>query len=176
MPTTLMLKILAPIVLIAILFGYVGCQKKSYIAQGEHNTQVKWDASVKRGEKEVARLKAEAGKITTVTEVKYVDRVQTIKEKGDEIIKRVTVFVPNDSKCSIVDGGFRVFHDAAVENRIPDTAEIPNAAPTTLTEIASTIAGNYKNCTVAYETVKSWQTWATEQCKLNDKGCPNDGQ
>lgn len=146
--------------------------------KGAQSVQDKWDASVARGKTEVVRLKAEAGKITVKTEIKYVDRVQTIHEKGATIVKQVEVFVPQPSVSHpvVLDGGFRVFHDAAVENRIPDPSEIPNATPVSPTEVASTIAGNYEKANVCYETVKAWQDWATAQCKLNDKGCPDGGQ
>lgn len=146
-------------------------------AAGAKGVQDKWDEAVRRGKAEVARLKSEAGKVTTVTEVKYVDRVQYIREKGETIVKTVEVFVPvtSDPKLNYVDGGFRVFHDAAASNTIPNPAEIPNAAPTTLTEVAATVAENYERANVCFATVEAWQEWATAQCKLNKNGCPPNG-
>lgn len=142
--------------------------------EGKETVQAEWNDAIERGKAEVARLKAEAGKITVKTEIRYVDRVKTIREKGDVIVREVTKFVPIDS--GNLDGGFRVFHDAAVDNRIPDTIEIPNAAPVSITEVAATVARNYEQCHVAYAKVEEWQNWAREQCKLNKKGCPDGSE
>lgn len=167
----------AGVLLAALLFGWHRL-KEHYREQGRVEVQSAWDKSVARGKAEVERLKKEAGKVTTVTETKTIEKIKYIKEKGDEIVKRVEVFVPVESNsCKQLDGGFRVYHDAAVENRIPDTAEIANAAPTTPTEVAATVAGNYAKCNLAYETVTQWQTWAKEQCEINGtKDCANGGQ
>ena len=141
--------------------------------QGRHEVQVKWDASVEKGKKEIARLQAQANRVSTKIEVEYVDRIKTVTVKGDTIIKYRDRFVPSDS--GMLSGGFRVYYNAAFENRIPDPAEIAKAAPVAVTDVADTTAINGKLCNVAYETVAGWQKWADEQCKLNTKGCP-DGQ
>lgn len=173
MPTivaTILKWVVGAVLVTALIFIPVRCQKQKYIDQGKAEVQEKWDAAVERGKAEVAKLKRQQTVVTTKTEYVYLDKIKVIKEKGDEIIKRVEVFVPTDS-CKL-DGGFRVFHDAAVQNRIPDTAEIPNAAPTTATDVAATVAENYKQCHVAYARVNAWETWAKEMCALNEKGCP----
>lgn len=143
--------------------------------EGRAEVQTKWNTAVERGKAEIARLEAEAGKVTVVTEVKYVEQVRTIREKGDTIIKQVEVFVPapTSDKPSMFDGGFRLFHDAAATNTVPNPAEIPNATPVAANTVAATVGENYTRCHVAYATVAAWQQWAAEQCKLNDKGCPD---
>ena len=143
-----------------------------YREQGRAEVRAEWAESREKGRREVERLKAEAGKITVVTEIKYVDRIKYVKEKADTIVKTVVQYIPVDKP---IDGGFRVFHDGAATNRIPDPAEAANAAPTTLRDVATTVGNNYAKCHIAYETVAAWQTWAEEQCKLNEKGCRYDG-
>lgn len=140
--------------------------------EGRQEVRAEWDAEKEKVALEIERLRLEAGKITTVTEIRYVDRERVIYEKGDEIVRTVKVFVPDDS-CEL-GGGFRVFHDAAVENRIPDPAEIITAAPVSAKEVASTVAENYAGCLANAAKVEEWQYWAEEQCKLNSNGCPNE--
>lgn len=176
-PYALLYKVLAAVaILAALVFGWKKLTNH-YREEGRTEIQSKWDAAVEKGKAEVARLQAAAGKVTTVTEVQTVEKIKYIREKGDEIVKQVEVFVPVASQCASLDGGFRVFHDAAVENRVPNPAEINNAAPTTPTEVATTVAENYKRCNVAYATVEQTQQWLIEQCRINgNKGCANGGQ
>ena len=176
-PYGLLYKLLAAgVILAALLFGWKKL-KEHYREEGRQEVQAKWDKAVEKGRAEIARIKSEAGKVTTVTEVQTVEKIKYIREKGDEIIKQVEVFVPVAGQCATLDGGFRVFHDAAVENRIPNPTEIADAAPTTPTEVAATVAENYKRCNVAYETVEMAQKWLIEQCKINgNKDCASGGQ
>lgn len=132
---------------------------------GQANVQAKWDDAVERGKKEMERLKSEAGKVTVKTEVKYVDRFKTIREKGETIVKVREVFVPIDS--GYLSGGFRLFYNAAIEGTVPDAAGIPNAAPVAVTDVADTHAYNAEQCRIAYATVEGWHEWATQQMKVN---------
>lgn len=157
-----------------LIFVPVKCQKQKYINEGKAAVQKDWDAATAKTNAEIAELRAKKEKVTTKTEYVTVEKVKIIKVKGDEIIKRVEVFVPTDS--GMLTGGFRVFHDAAAENRIPDTSAIPNAEATAVRDVAETVAKNYEKCHVAYALVDSWQTWAKEQCALNDKGCPDSAR
>lgn len=155
--------------LIAVVFGYGQYQHH----KGKAEVQADWDAAVERGKVEIARLQLAASTISTITEVKYIDRVKIVKEKADVIERVREVFVPIDS--GMLTGGFRLFYDGAVTNTIPDAAGIANAAPVAITDVADTTAENYRKCHIAYETVEAFQNWVNEQCKLNDKGCPPNG-
>ena len=66
-------------------------------AAGKESVQKDWDASVARGVIEVAKLKEKQVVVTTKIETVYVDRVKTIREKGDAIEVVREVFVPADS-------------------------------------------------------------------------------
>ena len=58
----------------------------------------------------------------------YVDRVQIVQGKSREIIKEVKVYVKDDSN-TYLSGGFRLLHDGAVYNELPDPARIVDEAP-----------------------------------------------
>lgn len=87
-------------------------------AQGKESVQKDWDASVARGVIEVAKLKEKQSVVTTKVETVYVDRVKTIREKGDVVIQKVTEYIPADS-CSLP-VGYRLLHDAAAKGVVPD--------------------------------------------------------
>jgi hypothetical protein len=134
-------------------------------AQGKESVQKDWDAAVARGVIEVAKLKEKQVVVTTKVETVYVDRVTTIREKGDAIEVVREVFVPADS--GNIGGGFRLFHDAAVTGVIPESASILDAPPVPVTDLADTLASNYERCHVAYATVEGLQDWIREQQRLN---------
>jgi hypothetical protein len=150
----------AVVIILIALFG-----QRRYAA-GQAATQKDWDAAIARGQAEIARLQAEAGKITVKTETVYVDRIKTIREKGDEIIRKVPVYVPVGS-CDLP-GGFRLLHDAAAGNQpLPDPARIADAAPVDAQTVASTVAGNYGTCHETAQRLISLQDWVSGQAKIN---------
>lgn len=155
-------RVAAPLVLIALVVFLWGRVKEHYREQGREEVRIELN-------KQIAELKQKREKVTTVTEIKYVDRIKEVKVKGDTIIKYRDVFVPTDS--GYLNGGFRVYFDAAIENRIPDPAEIANAAPVAVTDVADTHAANAKQCNEYIEQLNGWIDWAEEQCRLNEKGC-----
>jgi hypothetical protein len=132
---------------------------------GADGVQDKWDASAARGKAEVERLKAGAGKITVKVETKYVDRIRTIREKGDTVVREIPVYIGRD--LPELPGAFRVLHDAAATGAVPDTASIPDAATVAPQDVASTVAGNYTSCLATAEQLTGLQEWVREQHALN---------
>lgn len=132
---------------------------------GQADVQAQWDASVERGREEIARLKAEAGKVTVKVETRTVEKIKYVEVQGKEREKIVYKFIPADTPD--LPAGFRVFHDAAVEGTIPDSAAIADAAPVPVKDVASTINYNYAQCQKAYILVWEWQQWYKEQEALN---------
>lgn len=159
----------AGLALLAAIFLYGEARHRA----GVQEKQAEWDKAAERGRSAVAELKRKANTVTTVVETKVVERIKTVQVKGDTREKVVTEFVPIDS--GYFDGRFRVYHDAAASNTVPDPTEVANAAPVTATEVARTINVNYTRCHKAYEVVAGWQEWAKKQCALNKNGCP-DGE
>lgn len=90
-------------------------------AAGKESVQKDWDASVARGLIEVAKLKEKQVVVTTKVETVYLDRVTTVKEKGDVIVKQVPVYIPADS-CALP-AGYRILHDSAAKGIVPDSID-----------------------------------------------------
>lgn len=167
--------VLLGLLVIGVLFFGLkeyGQLKNKWVDSGKAEIQAKWDEDKRKAEKEITELRKKANQKTVLVETKYVDRVKVIREKGREITKVVYEYLPTIE----LDGSFRVLHDAAVENRIPDPAEFATAAVTTSKEVAITVTENYELCHIAYARVNAWENWAKEQCSLNPEGCPNAGQ
>ena len=97
----------------------------------------------------------------TVTE--YVDRVQIVQGKSREIIKEVKVYVQDTCTLS---GGFRLLHDSAIYNELPDPARIADAEAIGLEAATKTILENYETCHVNAETLSSLQGWVREQSAI----------
>lgn len=97
----------------------------------------------------------------TVTE--YVDRVQIVQGKSREIIKEVKVYVQDTCTLS---GGFRLLHDSAIYNELPDPARIADAEAIGLEAATQTILENYQACNVNAETLSSLQGWVREQSAI----------
>jgi len=97
----------------------------------------------------------------TVTE--YVDRVQIVQGKSREIIKEVKVYVQDTCTLS---AGWRVLHDSAVNNELPDPARIADAETIGLEAATKTILENYQTCNVNSETLAALQGWVREQSAI----------
>lgn len=131
---------------------------------GAAAVQGKWDVERAAMREEIEALKLIQGKITTIVETQYLDRVRVIREQGQTIIKEVTKYVPIDTPA--LPGGFRLYHDAAASgSALPDPAGIADAAPVAAQDLAVTVAANYETCRANAATIEAWQDWATQQAK-----------
>ena len=97
----------------------------------------------------------------TVTE--YVDRVQIVQGKSREIIKEVKVYVQDTCTLS---GGFRLLHDSAIYNELPDSTRIADAETISVEAVAQTVLENYQACNINSETLSSLQSWVKEQSAI----------
>jgi hypothetical protein len=138
---------------------------------GEATVQLAWDAQKKLDKEAADKDKMFRDVSTSVTHVVYKERLRTITEKGETIVRIQENFVPVDS--GYLPSGFRVYYDAAVTNTIPDTASIATGTPVAVADVARISAINYAQCNKAYALVDGWNEWADKQCALNPKGCPN---
>lgn len=134
---------------------------------GQHDRQKDWDASVARGKAVVDRLNERANTIKTViqTRVEYRDRIIEKAGKDREVVREV--FVPRDS--GFLSGGFRLYHDAAATNSMPDASRLSYAAPVAVADVTSTIDGNYELCHKAYARIESWKEYAAEVAAFNEE-------
>jgi hypothetical protein len=137
---------------------------------GRASVQKKWDASVERGKAEVERLKQQQVVVKTVVETQVVEKIKTVKVKGDEIIKQVPIYIPIDTPD--LPSGFRLLHDSAVLQLSPSAGSaLGETVP--VTDATSTIIGNYTQCYKWREQVIGWQDWYERMQKLQVKESPH---
>jgi hypothetical protein len=101
--------------------------------------------------------------VSDKTITQYVDRVQIVQGKSREIIKEVKVYVQDTCTLS---GGFRLLHDSAVNNELPDSSRIADAETISVEAVAQTVIENYQACNVNSETLSSLQGWIKEQSAI----------
>jgi len=144
---------------IAASLAIGGCQF------GEQRVQAKWDAEKSATTLQAARTEVAQAEATTQVVTKYVDRIQVVRERGNDIVKEVPIHVPNpsDPAACALPGGFRVFHDAAAQGELPDPAKRVDAAAVTAQDVAATVADNYATCHANAEQLKALQEWARAQ-------------
>lgn len=134
---------------------------------GQDSVQKQWDAAVLRGNIEVARLEAEASKVTTIVDTQFVEKIRYVRLNSEALIREIPVYIPADA--TDLPAGFRLLHDAAVQNTaISGATPLLDAAPVPLATATETILGNYAQCHVAYARVEYWERWALEQCALTN--------
>lgn len=137
---------------------------------GRASVQKKWDASVERGKAKVERLKQQQVVVKTIVETQVVEKIKTVKVKGDEIIKQVPIYIPIDTPD--LPSGFRLLHDSAVLQLTPGTGSaLGEAVP--VTDATSTIVRNYTQCYKWREQVIGWQDWYEMMQKLQVKESPH---
>lgn len=135
---------------------------------GEHREGVGYGRALAEADKVAKKEIVYRDRVTVEVQEKIVEKVRTIREKGDEIVR--VVQVPSDA-CPI-DGSYRVLHDAAATSTVPDAAASVDAAPVPVEDAARTVVGNYTDCNVTIERLNGWIDWAEQQCALNKGGCP----
>lgn len=129
--------------------------------RGQQENQNRWNIAIERGKVIVEALKKQTGKVNTVVETKYVDRVKVIREKAKIITKEIPIYIPVDSPD--LPGGFRLLHDAATNSTVPDSSLIPDAAPVSVATATETIVTNYETCQIWRSQLIGWQEWYQEQ-------------
>lgn len=115
---------IAGVLLLASALFIGGCR------HGEQNIQADWDAD-KVAKAETAKiLLGVQDEISRQATQGYIDKINSIQANVKIITKKVKVYVPANS-CPLPPG-FRVLHNAAVRNELPDPASDPDAtSPTT---------------------------------------------
>lgn len=147
---------LALLGLALVAFGYV---------KGVAHEQVRWEKLERDRERATATLAGKRADVTARVDLKYAPALTKIQTVTKETIRYVPQFVPS-SDCP-VSGGFRVFHDAAAEGRVPDPAGVPDAAPAPAADVAATVADNYGTCREDAARLTGLQEWVREQLRLN---------
>ena len=160
LPGWLMWAALAGLVAAAAGWGYV---------KGARSVQADWAAATAEQSSVVARVQVAQAQVTERVVTQYVDRVRTVREAGETIVKEVPVYVP--AQCD-ADGrlpaGWRVLHDAAASGQPADAARAADAQPVAPDAAAETVARNYLTCRETAEQLTALQQWVREQGRAGD--------
>lgn len=130
---------------------------------GASHVQAQWDAERARIATAKAKIETAQAETTTRVVTQYVDRVQTVRERGTTIVKQVPIYVPTDSATCDLPAGFRVLHDAAAAGELPDPAGDADAASVPAQTVAATVAENYATHHTTVEQLGALQQWVREQ-------------
>ncbi|UDM17939.1 hypothetical protein [Vogesella sp. XCS3] len=131
--------------------------------KGASQVQARWDAATGIQTVAVATVRQRQAEATVQVVTQYVDRVHTVREVGQTIIKEVPVYVPADSPA--LPGGFRLLHDAAVRGELPDATGVADAPPVPAQDLAATVAANYLTCRENAEQLTALQAWIELQSR-----------
>ena len=138
--------------------------------EGGIATQEKWEAKVAEVKLEMAKKETASAEVTTKVVTKYINKVQIVKEKGNEIIKQVPVYITKDAdtKCD-VPTGFVMLHDSASRNEVPDSARKIDGTTSNvkISGVAETVVDNYTTYHQVAEQLRSLQEWIKEQQKIH---------
>jgi hypothetical protein len=97
--------------------------------------------------------------VSDQTVTKYVDRVQIVQGKSREIIKEV---IHVQDTCTL-SAGWRLLHDSAANNELPDTSRDSDERTVTSQDALERVAANYGICHENSTTLSSLQEWVKEQ-------------
>jgi hypothetical protein len=140
----------------SVAFGWI---------KGAEQVQARWDAAMREQALQDAAVRVRQAEATVKVVTRYVDRVRVVREKGETIIREVPVYVPvqADAACSVNRGFVRV-HDSAAHNTVPEPAGDADAGASgvALSEVAGTVADNYRRCHENAEQLRGLQGWVRE--------------
>lgn len=158
LPPWAKLAALAALVTAAAGWGYI---------KGARSVQADWSEERINQSVAVVRIQARQAQINERVVTQYVDRVRTVREAGETIVKEVPVYVP--AQCD-ADGrlpaGWRVLHDAAASGQPADAARAADAQPVAPDAAAETVARNYLTCRETAEQLTALQQWVREQAAV----------
>lgn len=147
-------RVLALILLAVALVGF------GWVKGADH-VQAVWDAATGKQALQVARVQKKQADATVQVVTHFVDRIKVVHDTGDTIIKEVPKYVPSDS-C-LLPAGFRVLHDAAASNAVPDPARVTDAQAVAAQDVATTIATNYRQYFELATQLEALQEWVRAQ-------------
>lgn len=137
---------------IALALVLIAAAGFGYVKGDEHGTEKLTDYIGKQA-KETVRIQSAREKIVTQTEIKYLDRIRVIYQKGEIIVKEVPVYVTpkDDAGCILTIGFVREWNAAWSGEPAGPPAESdrgPSGVP--LSQAAAAEASNAATC-LAYK-------------------------
>lgn len=149
---------------------------------GSDRVQTQWDLAVAKQETKVLTKIVKQVEVTTQVVTQYVDRIKTVKEKGDAIITEVPIYVTseNDRHCD-VPMSFGLLWNAANAGEIPSPPrdldastdppglqEIDRRPSTTLlSDISRQHAVEAATCHATEAQLTALQDWVRQQYNLD---------
>lgn len=111
---------LMPYKYLAIAIAIVALVAGGYF-KGRSDVNAAWDLEKAQVAEKIAKLQAKSTEVTVKEVIKFVDRVETVKVKGDTITVYVDRFITAeaDSKC-VIPNNFVLFHDLAAKNMLTE--------------------------------------------------------
>lgn len=149
---------LALAALVVAIWGYGFSCGVHHVEQRDQKLAARTEAA---RDAEVARL----AKVRERISYQYIPQVREIEAKARTIIQEVPKYVTVESdRACVVPVGFRVLHDAAARNALPETGSGPNDAASgiTLSTVGATVAGNYATCNAVRLQLTKLQEWVRE--------------
>lgn len=135
-------------------------------------TQKEFLIQVAKVKEEIARIEKESKETTARITKEYEQKINVVRETRDVIIQKIPEYISQDAddRCD-VSNGFVVLHDSAAKNEVPDTTREFNeeSSGIRISEVATTVAGNYSTCNEVREQLKSLQDWVRSQETLYNK-------
>jgi len=119
---------------------------------------------------DAVKLIAKQTEVTEVIRTKYIDRVQTIKEKGDAIIVAVPQYitVKDDSAC-VINRGFQRLHDASASNISPAPGgDNDSATGLALSTTLGIVSQNYTTYHQVAARLVACQDWISAQYEASN--------
>lgn len=138
--------------------------------QGINYNEDRWKLKLADARIEIAALEAKSAMLTNEVITEYVDRVVTVKEKGETIVKEIPKYIVKyDSRCELPNA-FVELHDSAAKNKVPDPTRLANEGTSRvkLSTATETVVENYTTCHEIREQLKSLQKWVKEQERIHD--------
>ena len=148
------------------LVSYALGHQRGY-QQGYGRAQKKCDADQTAVAMQNARTQAAQAEASVRVVTQYVNRVRIVRERGNNILNEVPLYVPSDPAACALPGGWRVLHDAAAEGEFPDAARRADAPVVTAEEAAAAVAGNYASCHDTAEQLSALQGWLRAQHQVS---------
>jgi len=107
-----------------------------------------------------------SGKVTQDVVTVYIPRIQTVYTKGNDIIRKVPIYVPQiaNDQCTI-NNGFVSLWNATNQMRFPNTTAGTDASASQvkLTDVAAQHAREATICTATEEQLEGLQKWVLGQ-------------
>lgn len=104
-------------------------------------------------------------RIVVQTEIRYRDRIQVIREKGDRIVEQVPIYITAEiDRRFPLPAGFVRLHDAAAIGEPAGAPGDPDgeASAVAPSDAATIIAKNYTDCRRYAEQVRGWQAFYSD--------------